>query len=47
MYNFGGEKGHQIVVSEDQEREELRKITKLARICVNAMRKGKGLPLLS
>lgn len=38
MYTFGGEKGQQIVISEEEQEVELDKIRKLARICVAAMK---------
>jgi len=38
MYTFGGEKGQQIVISEDEELHEVEKIIKLAKICANKMK---------
>ena len=45
MYTFGGEKGQQIIVSEEQEMVEIEKIKLLARICLNSIKKGRGLPI--
>ena len=42
MYTFGGERGQQIVISEEEEKAELEKIRKLTRICARAMKKGRG-----
>jgi hypothetical protein len=38
MYTFGGEKGQQIIISEDEEQMELERIMKLAKKCVDAMK---------
>lgn len=38
MYTFGGEKGQQIIISEDEQQMELDKIIQLAKKCVKAMK---------
>lgn len=42
MYTFGGERGQQIVISEEEEKAEMERIKKLARVCVTAMKRGRG-----
>ncbi len=38
-YNFGGEGGQQTVITEKDEEEELEKITRLVKKCLNKMNK--------
>lgn len=38
MFTYGGERGQQIIISEEAKEAEIKKIRKLARICVAAMR---------
>lgn len=42
MYTFGGERGQQIIISEEEEKAEIERIKRLARICVTAMKRGRG-----